>query len=63
MPKTEYLPAGNQNLLFSIMLPPPGYSLDEIDKFHAVIRKELQHLWKDPAWQPPGCGKTWRWRT
>jgi HAE1 family hydrophobic/amphiphilic exporter-1 len=61
MPKTEYLPAGNQNLLFSIMLPPPGYSLDEIDKFHGVIRNELQYLWKDPAGSPqaaanPGGG-------
>jgi hydrophobic/amphiphilic exporter-1 (mainly G- bacteria), HAE1 family len=38
MPKTEYLPSGNQNLLFSIMLPPPGYSLEEISKYHEVVR-------------------------
>jgi len=57
MPKTEYLPAGNQNLLFSIMLPPPGYSLDEIDKFHGVIRNELQHLWNDPAGSPQAAAK------
>ena len=30
MPKTEYLPVGNQNFLFGFLLPPPGYSLDEI---------------------------------
>ena len=30
MPKTEYLPVGNQNFVFGMMLPPPGYSLDEV---------------------------------
>jgi HAE1 family hydrophobic/amphiphilic exporter-1 len=39
------------------MLPPPGYSLDEIDKFHGVIRKELQGLWKDPAGSPQALAK------
>jgi hydrophobic/amphiphilic exporter-1 (mainly G- bacteria), HAE1 family len=60
-PRRSYLPAGDQNLLFSIMLPPPGYNLDEIDRFHSVIRSELQALWKDPAGSPqalaePGGG-------
>ncbi len=61
MPKTEYLPSGNQNLLFSIMLPPPGYSLDESSKFHEVIHSELNYLWKNPPGSPqalaqPGGG-------
>jgi HAE1 family hydrophobic/amphiphilic exporter-1 len=29
MPQAEYLPTGNQNLLFGIILPPPGHSLEE----------------------------------
>jgi HAE1 family hydrophobic/amphiphilic exporter-1 len=27
MPKAEYLPQGNRNLILNIMLPPPGYSV------------------------------------
>ncbi|MEZ4458972.1 MAG: hypothetical protein R3E66_04450 [bacterium] len=29
LPKMEYLPTGNRNLIFGIILPPPGYSVDE----------------------------------
>ncbi len=57
MPKTEYLPSGNQNLLFSIMLPPPGYSLDETSKFHEVMRTELGYLWKDSPGSPPALAQ------
>lgn len=30
LPKLEYLPRGNRNLLFGIILPPPGASVDEV---------------------------------
>ncbi len=29
MPETEYLPTGNQNFAFGLLLPPPGYNIDE----------------------------------
>jgi len=29
IPKMEYLPTGNRNLIFGIILPPPGYSVEE----------------------------------
>jgi hydrophobic/amphiphilic exporter-1 (mainly G- bacteria), HAE1 family len=29
LPKAEYLPQGNRNLILNIMLPPPGYSIDK----------------------------------
>jgi HAE1 family hydrophobic/amphiphilic exporter-1 len=29
MPKAEYLPQGNRNLILNIIIPPPGYSLDK----------------------------------
>jgi HAE1 family hydrophobic/amphiphilic exporter-1 len=29
MPKAEYLPQGNRNLLLNIMIPPPGYSMEK----------------------------------
>jgi HAE1 family hydrophobic/amphiphilic exporter-1 len=27
----EYLPTGNRNLVFGILIPPPGYSIDELE--------------------------------
>jgi hydrophobic/amphiphilic exporter-1 (mainly G- bacteria), HAE1 family len=30
LPSMEYLPTGNRNLIFGILLPPPGYSPDEL---------------------------------
>jgi HAE1 family hydrophobic/amphiphilic exporter-1 len=35
MPKTEYLPQGNRELLFGRILPPPGYNLEE---YNAIAR-------------------------
>ena len=45
LPKLEYLPEGNSNLIFGYILPPPGYNLkttDEIaDRVEAVARPLL----------------------
>lgn len=32
LPKMEYLPTGNRNLIFGVVLPPPGLSVDELMK-------------------------------
>ncbi|NRB39434.1 MAG: efflux RND transporter permease subunit [Pseudomonadales bacterium] len=32
LPKAEYLPEGEENKIFAIMIPPPGYNMQEIDK-------------------------------
>lgn len=37
MPKTEYLPQGNRELLFGILLPPPGYNLEEFNEIARTI--------------------------
>ena len=43
LPSMEYLPTGNRNLVFGIILPPPGYSIDELgaigDKLQAEMTK------------------------
>ncbi|MBT8482379.1 MAG: efflux RND transporter permease subunit [Myxococcales bacterium] len=31
LPPMEYLPTGNRNLVFGILIPPPGYSIEELD--------------------------------
>ncbi len=46
MPKTEYLPVGNPNFLFGLILPPPGYNLDEVGGLYQIYEKELSSLWQ-----------------
>jgi HAE1 family hydrophobic/amphiphilic exporter-1 len=40
-PKVEYLPTGNRNLVFGILLPPPGYNLDELLAMGRIVENEL----------------------
>jgi HAE1 family hydrophobic/amphiphilic exporter-1 len=61
MPKTEYLPVGNNNFIFGIMLPPPGLNLEEVASFHNAFDDHLRPLWEaaleDPSTQSlPGGG-------
>ncbi len=49
MPDREYLPLGNQNFVFGLMLPPPGYNLDEIVAIQEVITERSSHLWESEA--------------
>ena len=46
MPDREYLPTGNQNFAFGRLLPPPGYSLDEMIEMNVKITERLEHLWQ-----------------
>ncbi|MCY3986882.1 MAG: efflux RND transporter permease subunit, partial [Candidatus Dadabacteria bacterium] len=41
-PKTEYLPTGNRNLLFGILIPPPGYNVDEYTSIGKQIEADLE---------------------
>ena len=49
LPDTEYLPTGNRNLVFGILLPPPGYNVDEIDAMGATIEQSIEDLWQKPG--------------
>lgn len=44
MPKTEYLPQGNREILFGILLPPPGYNLQELEHIAEVVEKDILPL-------------------
>lgn len=47
MPPSDYLPAGNQNLLFGILAPPPGYNLNEFRSMaEDHIEKQLRPWWE-----------------
>lgn len=45
LPKVEYLPSGNRNLVFGILLPPPGYNLDELMTLGEAAENTLVPHW------------------
>jgi hydrophobic/amphiphilic exporter-1 (mainly G- bacteria), HAE1 family len=45
VPKVEYLPNGNQNLCIGILLPPPGYNLNQLKEMGEQVEAELQPYW------------------
>lgn len=51
MSKPEYLPKGNRNLVLSIIIPPPGVSVDKMKEIAGFIKKEtkpyIENDWKD----------------
>ena len=49
LPKLEYLPEGNRNLIFGIMLPPPGYNLDTMTEIAERIEGATKPLWLPPS--------------
>ncbi|MEM7007930.1 MAG: efflux RND transporter permease subunit [Thermodesulfobacteriota bacterium] len=46
MPKTEYLPEGNRNLVFGILIPPPGYNIGEFTDIGIGIEEDLRRYWE-----------------
>ncbi|MEX2093178.1 MAG: efflux RND transporter permease subunit [Pirellulales bacterium] len=44
-PKVEYLPNGNRNLVFGILLPPPGYNLDQLMSLGETVEQGLKPYW------------------
>ena len=45
LPKLEYLPEGNRNLVFGIIIPPPGYNLETMTGIAEQIEQEIKPLW------------------
>tara|TARA_R110002111_G_scaffold258083_1_gene326794 strand:+ start:12247 stop:15807 length:3561 start_codon:yes stop_codon:yes gene_type:complete len=44
-PKVEYLPTGNRNLIFCILLPPPGYNLNQLMELGESVESDLRPYW------------------
>ena len=42
LPKLEYLPTGNRNLVIALSLPPPGYNLDTVTEIARSVEAELR---------------------
>lgn len=44
-PKVEYLPSGNRNLVFANILPPPGYSNEQLLELGSDVERALEPYW------------------
>ena len=56
LPKLEYLPGGNRNLIFGIMIPPPGYNLDTMTEIGRRVEDRVRHLWGSETGPEPEPG-------
>ena len=59
MPSAEYLPNGNQNFIFGMIVPPPGYNIDQVVSDGIEVERQLAHLWEasdEEAVDMPGGG-------
>lgn len=45
LPKLEYLPEGNRNLVFGFILPPPGYNLETTAAIAQNLENASRPLW------------------
>ena len=43
--KVEYLPVGNRNLVIGLILPPPGYNLNQMQEMGSMMENKLRPFW------------------
>ena len=54
LPKLEYLPEGNRNLIFGVIIPPPGYNLETTTTIAKTIESVARPLWEQDEDNPDG---------
>ncbi|MEM8811315.1 MAG: efflux RND transporter permease subunit [Pseudomonadota bacterium] len=54
VPEQEYLPDGNRNLVFGVLIPPPGYNLDTTTTIAERIERTARPLWEKDVDDPEG---------
>lgn len=45
MPPLDYLPRGNRNIVFGLLIPPPGYNLDQLSEIGERIEEKIEPAW------------------
>jgi len=45
-PQADYLPEGNRNMIIGIIIPPPGYSMDEYESMGRLVEGEVKKYWE-----------------
>lgn len=61
LPDLEYLPEGNQNFIFGMVFPPPGYNLDTMREMAGRVESAVRPLWvseRDKAEAGPVADET-----
>ena len=46
LPRLDYLPTGNRNLVFGVLLPPPGYNLETTMGIARSVEDAVKPLWQ-----------------
>lgn len=49
IPPLDYLPRGNRNICFGVLIPPPGFTLGQLSEIGERIEKTMR-----PAWEAAG---------
>ncbi len=62
LPKLEYLPTGNRNLMFGVLVPPPGYNLKTMTGIATRFEDATRPLWTQNNPEPSKPGETPRIR-
>ncbi|MFW5679775.1 MAG: efflux RND transporter permease subunit [Pseudomonadota bacterium] len=57
LPKLGYLPSGNRNLVFGIVVPPPGYNLDTMTSIAESVEGATRPLWATLTGPEAGPGE------
>ncbi len=54
MPPSDYLPQGNRNLVFGLLIPPPGYNLEQQESLAKRIEATVEPYWEAGRGATPG---------
>ncbi len=46
LPPMDYLPKGNRNIVFGLMIPPPGYNVKQLDKLGERLEERVRPAWE-----------------
>jgi len=57
LPKAEYLPTGNRNLVIGLLLPPPGYNIKEFEAIGRQLEVDFEPLYRKDLTPPDDLPK------
>lgn len=46
MPDADFLPSGNRNLVFGLVIPPPGYNIDQMIELGRRVETTMRPYWE-----------------
>ncbi len=46
MPPMDYLPRGNRNIVFGVLIPPPGYNVDQLSEIGDRLEDAIRPAWE-----------------